>query len=157
MDTVSVERIEILLGQMMKALHPPPSRKLGLHNITFAQMRIIWILTNQSNLSMSQLADIIGVSRATISSIVDRLVKSKFVSRIEDEKDRRITRLCLSSSGKKFIQTQNRLRRKRLAKLLGNLSLKKQKELIVHLEELNKLLGSPNWNCVQPDKSTQRT
>ena len=156
MNTVSVERIDILLGQMMKTIHSHPSRKLGLHNITFAQMRIMWILASQGNLSMSQLADIIGVSRATISSIVDRLARSKFVSRIEDKKDRRITRLCLSSSGRKFIEMQKRHRRKRLRQLLGNLSLKKQKELVVHLEELNKLMGSSNWNCGQPHKTAQR-
>jgi DNA-binding MarR family transcriptional regulator len=122
----------------------------------FAQMRIMWILANQGKLSMSQIAEMTGVSRATISSIVDRLVKSKFVSRITDENDRRITRLCLIGSGKKFIQTQKRLRRKRLTQLLGNLSPEKQKELVIHLEGLNKLMGSSHWNCAQPNEATRK-
>ncbi len=57
MDTVSVERIEILFSQMMRTIHPHPSRKLVLHNITFAQMKIMWILANQGKLSMSQIAE----------------------------------------------------------------------------------------------------
>ncbi len=87
---------------------------------------------------------------------MDRLVKSKFVSRITDNKDRRIIRLCLIGSGKKFIQTQKRLRRKRLAQLLGNLSPDEQKKLVIHLEELNKLIKKSHWNCVQPNGATQK-
>lgn len=149
MDTVSVEKIEILFSKVMRTMHSHSPRKPLLHNITFAQMRIMWILAAQGELSMSQIAEITGVSRATISSIVDRLVKSKFVSRIADEKDRRITRLCLIGNGKKFIQTQKRLRKKRVIQLLGNLSSDEQKKLVIHLEELNKLIGKSPLNCAQ--------
>ncbi len=149
MDTVNVEKIEFLFSRVMRTMHSHSSKKPLLHNITFAQMRIMWILAAQGELSMSQIAEITGVSRATVSSIVDRLVKSKFVSRITDEKDRRITRLCLIGNGKKFIQTQKRLRKKRVVQLLGNLSSDEQKKLVVHLEELNKLIGKSPLNCAQ--------
>ena len=151
MDTITVERVEILFNQVMRASHPHPSRKLVLHNVTFAQMKIMWILAAHGKLSMSQIAEIIGVSRATISSIVDRLVKSKFVSRKIDAEDRRITRLCLIGSGKRFIKAQKELRKKRVAQLLGNLSFDEQKKLVAHLEELKKLI-SKSHPCIQTNR-----
>jgi DNA-binding MarR family transcriptional regulator len=141
MNTISAEKIEVLLSQLMKGLYPHPSKKPVLHNITFAQMRIMWILGDKGKLSMSQIAEMTDVSRATISSVVDRLVKSKFVSRIRDEKDRRVVRLRLIGKGKKFIQTHKRLRRKRMAQLLENLSACEQERLVLCFEELNSLIS----------------
>jgi DNA-binding MarR family transcriptional regulator len=141
MDKVNVEEMEVLLDQIMKGLHPHPSRKPVLHNITFAQMRIVWLLGKHGQLSMSQIAQMIGVSRATISSVVNRLVKSKFVSRVRDEKDRRIIRLKLTGKGKKFIQNHKSLRRKHVVQLLEKLSPYEQKRFVACLGELNGFVG----------------
>lgn len=141
MDKVNVGEIEVLLNQIMKGLHPHPSRKPVLHNITFAQVRIMWLLGKHGQLSMSQIAEMTEVSRATISSVVDRLVKSKFVSRVKDENDRRIIRLRLIGKGKKFIQNHKRLRRKHIAQLLENLSPHEQKRFVACLGELNGFIG----------------
>ena len=145
MDAMSPERIEVLLSQVMKKIHSHPSRKPVLPNVTFAQMGIIWTLGTRGELSMSEIADITGVTRATVSSTVNRLVKTKFVSRIRDKKDRRIVKLRLIGKGRKFIQDKKEQHRKRLTQLLENLSADKQKRLLACLEELNTLISKSEF------------
>jgi len=141
MDTVKPENIELLFSQLMRRIHAHPSRKPVLRNISFAQMRIVWILGTRGELSMSQIAELTGVTRATVSSIVGRLVKAKFVSRIRNKQDRRIVKLRLIGKGKKFIREKKEQRRKRITQLLENLSPAEQKRLSLCLEELNALIS----------------
>jgi len=54
---------------------------------------------------MSQLAVAIGVSRSATSQLLDGLIEQQFVTRTQDERDRRIAYVELSESGK--IQLEN--------------------------------------------------
>ena len=52
------------------------------------------------NLTVSQVAEKLNLSKATITSTVDRLVRKDYVERIRDNKDRRVVHVKLTKRGR---------------------------------------------------------
>ncbi|MBD5432475.1 MAG: MarR family transcriptional regulator [Lactobacillus sp.] len=75
-------------------------KKSKFKDLTPNELHAIDAIGLHSHLTTSQLAEKLHVTRATISTQVDRLVRKGYVDRIRDEKDRRIIRLKLTHRGK---------------------------------------------------------
>src|SRR5512144_883811 len=64
--------------------------------LTFAQARALFMLAARKELTVSQLAKLLDVGKATASILVQQLVERGLVTRTEQETDRRHTLLRLS-------------------------------------------------------------
>lgn len=135
-----LERAEFLFSQIMKHIHAYPSRKVLKADVTFAQMKVLWILDSIGECSMSELARNLSVTPSTVTSIVDRLVRDEFVKRIRGEADRRCVRLGLLPKGKRLISLRKKLRRERLAKILENIPPDERRVFIDALKKIYDVL-----------------
>jgi DNA-binding MarR family transcriptional regulator len=68
-------------------------------NLTMSQLKIVLALRLHGPAGGQELAHMMGVSLATMTGIVDRLVSGGYVTRREDPKDRRVRRVELTDSG----------------------------------------------------------
>lgn len=68
-------------------------------NLTMSQLKILFVLRLHGGSGVQDLAHLMGVSPATMTGIVDRLVSAGYVTRREDVHDRRVRRVELSDSG----------------------------------------------------------
>ncbi|HTK33075.1 MAG TPA: MarR family transcriptional regulator [Candidatus Paceibacterota bacterium] len=68
---------------------------------SFLEMKTLTIAYEHKNPAMKYIADELGISSPAVTAIIDRLVENKDVERYEDEADRRVTRISLTSQGKK--------------------------------------------------------
>ncbi|QNQ80943.1 MarR family winged helix-turn-helix transcriptional regulator [Lactobacillus sp. PV034] len=75
-------------------------KKSKFKDLTPNELHAIDAIGLHNHLTTSQLAEKLHVTRATISTQVDRLVRKGYVERVRDEKDRRIIRLKLTHRGK---------------------------------------------------------
>ncbi|MDD5164947.1 MAG: MarR family transcriptional regulator [Candidatus Pacebacteria bacterium] len=71
---------------------------------SFLEMKTMTIAYEQKNPSMKYIADELGISSPAVTAIIDRLVESKDVTRYEDVDDRRVTRIELTTQGKKTFE-----------------------------------------------------
>ncbi len=71
-----------------------------------AQMGLLFILHYQDNLTIGELAELTHTTSGAVSQLIDNLVKQGFVRRENDQKDRRIVRICLTDSGQYQYQVQ---------------------------------------------------
>jgi DNA-binding MarR family transcriptional regulator len=71
-------------------------------NLTMSQLKILFSLRLNGAAGGQELAQMMGVSLATMTGIIDRLVASDYVSRREDPKDRRIRRIELTPQAVKL-------------------------------------------------------
>ncbi len=71
---------------------------------SFLEMKAMTMTYEQKNPSMKYIADELGISSPAVTAIIDRLVESKDVTRYEDEADRRVTRISLTTQGKKTFE-----------------------------------------------------
>lgn len=67
--------------------------------LTMPQLKILLLLYRLGDTSGRELAGLLGVSLATLSGMVDRLVAHDLVTRAEDPHDRRVRRISLSDNG----------------------------------------------------------
>ncbi len=68
------------------------------------------LLDEESELSIKQIAELLGCSVSTTSRLIDQLVERDLVNRREDEHDRRMKRVAITEGGRTFIATLERRR-----------------------------------------------
>ncbi|MEV6596935.1 MarR family transcriptional regulator [Actinoplanes sp. NPDC051346] len=75
------------------------SDPLFTSQLTMSQLKILLLLFRLGDTSGRELAGLLGVSLATLSGMIDRLVAQDLVARTEDPHDRRVRRISLSPAG----------------------------------------------------------
>ncbi len=110
-------------------------QQLNRHNIpewleldlTFQQMKVLYILKQKSGLTMSDLSDRLNVSMPTITGIISRLVDRKengpaLVARKTSPEDRRQVKAYLTEAGEKITEQLDVLNRKLMDQGLAQLT-----------------------------------
>lgn len=70
------------------------------NNLSLAEMHTLDAIGPYESRTMTETAQILGVTVGTLTVSVDRLVKKGYVDRCRDEKDRRVVRISLTREGK---------------------------------------------------------
>lgn len=99
----TVEDILNLSNKVVIGLLPTVPRDLPLPDLTMKQFRVAMFLFIGESMRMSCIAEILGVSMATATGIVNRLVEQDIVQREHDLEDRRAVICQLSPHGKKLL------------------------------------------------------
>lgn len=100
-------RIMPLIGCMTTHVRSHVSRicKHAGYNLTPEEADTLMIIRHCDGLPQSQLANILGKDKAAITRLMNSLVKSGLVERVQDKQDRRILRAQITEEGKQaFIQ-----------------------------------------------------
>jgi DNA-binding MarR family transcriptional regulator len=106
-------------------------------HLTLSQLRILMLLSRQGNVSLSELAGLVGVGLATLSGMIDRLVILGLVTRTEDLRDRRVRRIGLTKAGTELIASIVTAGAEKQRRLLSRLSAS---ELSVVAEAMDALV-----------------
>jgi len=107
-----LDALEAFFGQIHCAAQEAGLESLIETDLSFSQFRSILILSQAAEpLPIHELAEKLRLSVAATGRNVERLVKEGLVGRLEDELDRRIKRISLSSAGRDLIGAFQRHRR----------------------------------------------
>jgi DNA-binding MarR family transcriptional regulator len=87
-------------------------------DLTMPQLKVVLLLFLNGPTRMSDIASALGVSLATATGVVDRLVERDIVLRESQPEDRRVVLCRLSKKGQKMIDTLWQLARDRTKELL---------------------------------------
>ena len=90
--------------------------------LTFAQARALFMLAARKELTVSQLAKLLGVGNPTASILVQQLVERDLVTRTEHTTDRRHTIIRLSPKGAEIGAGRRKQREKQWQHWLSQLS-----------------------------------
>lgn len=147
MDSVSHERTETeeLSARFLRVLEasfkqlsnhklfPPTNSIFKLLNMN--QMRALHLLYRTPGMAQKELAEILEITPAAISTAVKSLEKLELVERREDSEDARQKRLYLSDFGRTVIRQNQAVRDKAVVHLLGALPLEEQRMIVEALEK----------------------
>ena len=78
------------------------ARETGL---THAQLMVLQVLSGAGALSAKEISTRVGVSQATMTSVIDRMVAKGLVTREKSEVDRRQTMIQLAEAGRRVADT----------------------------------------------------
>jgi DNA-binding MarR family transcriptional regulator len=100
-------------------------------SLSIPQLRSLAFLNRSPGASLSDLADHLGVTCATASATVERLVQRNLIKRTDDPQERRRVILNLTEEGKRQLKQSQDQTRAHIADLLEGLT----SEQISHIEE----------------------
>jgi DNA-binding MarR family transcriptional regulator len=115
-------------------------------HLTLSQLRILMLLSRQGNVSLSELAGLVGVGLATLSGMIDRLVILNLVTRTEDLRDRRVRRIGLTKAGTELIASIVTAGAEKQRRLLSRLSAR---ELTVVAEAMDALVRAASEDAAE--------
>lgn len=123
----TVEFGRIMRHQMMCA----PGEQMN-----FVQIHALMVIAEQPGITMKELATGMHVTSPSATSLVNRLVKLKWVDRKHDTKNRKLVRLKLTAKGASELKAKQEARGKILRELFGYLSSTEQETLAAIHEKL---------------------
>jgi DNA-binding MarR family transcriptional regulator len=103
-------------GQQMHLLRHWPGGRMSL-----VHLNVLFALSNDGPLPMNGLAEMLDVSQASATGIVDRMEQRGLVARERDAEDRRVVRVVLTSEGEGLMENLVANRRDKLLALLNTL------------------------------------
>lgn len=143
MDRVEqiVNEISTLMPKIIRRMH---RGYIAYSHIPISQLTIMLAVSEQGITQARKLSKAMGVSAPSITGIVDRLVRTNYIKRIPDKKDRRVINLILTGKGQKEIKALRDRMRNRWKSILFELDpqdrevyLSLMKKILVILEKEN--------------------
>lgn len=112
-------------------------RDLGA-SLSMTEVHILEAIQKSESNMMSQIAKRLMVTQGTLTVSASKLIKKGYVERVRDEKDKRIVRLLLTEKADPILAIHDEFHEEMIEKLLNELELNKEEELIRSLKNLMK-------------------
>jgi len=131
-DKTAIELAELLPLLQKKLIKP--FEQLSKSKLSPMKFYVLFILEDKDNLSMTELSNELSISKQQMTPVVDKLIENGFVIRQNSEMDRRMIKISLTSSGKKFIEELK----------MGIFDMLKNKLYGLNVDDLNNLYKAFN-------------
>lgn len=112
-------------------------------DVTLPQLRVLFAVRHKQSISVSRLADALGLRLAAASALVNRLVRAGLLQRSEDPRDRRRVLLALTDSAEQALTRVDERSAARFAAVLTRMSPEGCRHLAGALKELVHLAEAP--------------
>ena len=131
LDPAAVEACVVMLA-VSNDVSEAIRTHLARHGLSEGRFLVLTLLLSREGqpLSHSELADLSGVTKGTITGLVDGLEQEGHVRRVVCDKDRRVTHIALTPQGQAYIEQVLPSHFTGLAALMGELSDTQRKTLV---------------------------
>lgn len=110
--------------------------------LTPAQLRVLQIVDEKDSVTPKALANQMGVSQATVSALVDKLVAQGLVERVPSEQDRRQTNVTVTKEGHARLDDAPDALQQRYVRAFLQMADWEQAQLVATLERVADMLDA---------------
>jgi DNA-binding MarR family transcriptional regulator len=103
--------------------------------LTTTQLRLMFMLFEGDGVSISSLAQSMGLSPSAMTGIVDRLVRSRLIRRKMDRNDRRLVRIYLAPESRSLLEEMDAASRAYVNRIIRHLGRERVEALVDSLLE----------------------
>ena len=136
-----IQRYEEATYRMHRRVNALLRRCIGEDDITLDQYLVIRYLRMNGRSMSSELADVFGVGKSSITAIMTRLFDKRLIDRIPDMKDRRVIYLTLTEAGRKLAEAVDRRIREQLATVMNRFSRNEALQFLETYEKVAEVLA----------------
>mgnify|MGYP002640000810 CR=1 FL=1 len=144
MKNARTEESLIAIRKILRATELFERRLAQSVGLTPAKLRVLQILASKDDerASPKGLATQMGVSQATVTVLVDKLVAASFVTRMRSVADRRQMHVLLTKSGREAIKDSPDALQQRFVKKFQNMQDWEQAQIVASLERVTAMLDA---------------
>jgi DNA-binding MarR family transcriptional regulator len=140
------EYIGVVISDVARLLRTEFDRRVRRLGITRAQWLVLTRLHRRPGASLSELAEMMEVEKATAGRMIDRLVANGWVERRTQADDRRVKRVYLTAEAERVHKRIWRVAEDTVNSALTDLSARESKQLMALLQRIKKTLVSADNN-----------
>ena len=115
----------------------------GTDVATIPQVRMMALIEREPHLPLNRVAEVLAITQASASTMVERLVQRGLVHRETDERERRRIRLSLTVEGKAELRRRRRVAARLIQDYVAALDDAKLEALTESLASLRELFARP--------------
>lgn len=133
------DRLNEVIPVVMREFARRQQNELFRGKITLAQFVVLSFLDHAGSARMTDLAHFLRVTTAAMTGIIARMVRSGYVHRAADPKDRRIIKVKLSPKGAAILSRINGERRQMIVDVFGQVSENEREDylkVLTHIKEI---------------------
>ncbi|MCX7922620.1 MAG: MarR family transcriptional regulator [Clostridia bacterium] len=112
-------KITEIFHESLNSFQDTISNDSGFSDITVSQYYYIEAIYRLENPTLTQLAEELKISKASVTAAIDKLIKVGYVSKVQSNEDRRVYHVSLSKKGKRIIEND----RKNHLKFAGDIKM----------------------------------
>jgi MarR family transcriptional regulator, organic hydroperoxide resistance regulator len=141
-SAASVEAILTEVSGWVGELRCASMGQLVQGRVSLSQMHVLWLLQHHGAMSMSRLAELLGVSMSNATGIIDRMEEHGLIERVRVPDDRRVVLVKPAAGGLRALSETETTRRERLRAVLGRLSASERPIVLEALRSLRRALSA---------------
>ena len=98
--------------------------------LNLQEVRVVLGIGTGGAMTMSRMADRLQLSVSSMTAVIDKLEKKKFVARDRQAEDRRVVEVTLTKAGRKFFDLAQQAHMQFMTEFLGALSASEQDTML---------------------------
>lgn len=141
-EEVIVKAINIISESMresMRKYKEDTQNSKELFSLSITQLHYLHVIKERTNVTITELAEIFGVQKSTVTVTVNKLLQSGFIEKLTSNSDLRVVYVSLTEKGKEIIELEDRGYRQFAADILAML---KEEEQTTFTFLLNKVINN---------------
>jgi len=134
------DEMNLIMPVLMKEIARQYLKELNRVEITLPQFLILDFLHREGGSKMTTLANVMHVSTAAMTGIVNRLVEGKYLQRTYKAEDRRVITMRPTARGNALVKNMNAKRRAMVIDIFGKISAADRENYLRVLTQIKKIL-----------------
>ena len=118
----TIKRITGLQRELAKTMRGYAFKHWMTLSLSTTQVKSLFCIVENERISSRKLADMLDVTPANVTGIVDKLIEQGLVQRVENSQDRRVVFLESTGTGKKLIENLEQMAIEHTTRMLSNLN-----------------------------------
>lgn len=128
-EDVIVKAIGIISDSMrdsMRRFKEASQTSKELFNLSITQLHYLHAIKERNNVTITELAELFGVQKSTVTVTVNKLLQSGFIEKLTSKDDLRVVYVSLTDQGKEIIELEDTGYRQFAASILAMLDKEEQ-------------------------------
>jgi DNA-binding MarR family transcriptional regulator len=141
-ESTDVEAILTEVAGWVGELRCASMGRLVQGKVSMSQMHVLWLLQHQGEMSMSRLAELLGVSLSNATGIIDRMEEHGFIERVRVPDDRRVVIVRPAEGGRRALSETESTKRDTMRAILGHIPASERPIVLAALRTLRRALSA---------------
>ncbi len=138
----TVESIVTEVGGWIGELRCASMGRLVQSQVSISQLHVLWLLQHQGAMTMSRLAELLGVSLSNATGIIDRMETNQLIERVRVPDDRRLVLVQPAEGGRTALQETESHKRDAMRGVIRRLAPTERPVVLQALRSLRRALSA---------------